>query len=287
MVIDKIAPALGINPSYLRIGILALQCFTLYRGVCFPAGTLVHTENGLAPIETIDEGTKVWAYDTETGEWRLCEVLRRMERRYDGEMVTIAVGDEQIMSTAEHPYWILDEEPPIGDSFGLGSATNSSTVCAQGTWVEARNVREADLVLSRLDGELSVGEARPRKFATTVYNLNIATLHNYAVGRAGVLVHNDCTGNAAEGEAANESAEVSRTNWGPEHGTGNVAHNNAIESELDAASARGATSLRKNRVQRDASGGRVYAGNGSYTRPDASYVENGVRVNYNRVSDPE
>ncbi len=79
-------------------------------------------------------------------------------------------------------------------------------------------------------------------------------------------------------------AAKSRTKWGPEHGMGNVAHNNAIEGVLDAAESRGATNLRKSRVQRDAAGNRVRAADGS-TRPDAAWIENGVRHNHNRVSD--
>lgn len=46
----------------------------------------------------------------------------------------------------------------------------------------------------------------------------------------------------------------------------------------------GATDLRKNRVQRDANGNRVYAADGTYTRPDASYVLNGKRYNTNYIS---
>jgi len=76
----------------------------------------------------------------------------------------------------------------------------------------------------------------------------------------------------------------SRTKWGPEHGKGNVGHNNPIEDVLDAAQSRGATDLRKNRVQRDAIGNRVYSSDGSYAKPDASWVEGGVRHNHNRVS---
>ena len=69
-----------------------------------------------------------------------------------------------------------------------------------------------------------------------------------------------------------------------EHGKGNVKHNNAIETELDKASKDGATGLRKNRVQRDVNGKRVYAKDGTYTRPDASYVLNGKRYNTNYIS---
>lgn len=81
-----------------------------------------------------------------------------------------------------------------------------------------------------------------------------------------------------------EAVAVSRTTFGPEHGRGNIKHNNAIEDLLDAAKERGATDLRKNRVQRNALGERVRTPEGKFTRPDAAYIENGVRTNYNRVS---
>ena len=76
----------------------------------------------------------------------------------------------------------------------------------------------------------------------------------------------------------------SRTRWGKEHGRGNVKHNNAIETELDKAYIDGASDIRKNRVQRDANGKRVYSSDGKYTRPDASYVLNGKRYNTNYIS---
>ena len=77
----------------------------------------------------------------------------------------------------------------------------------------------------------------------------------------------------------------SRTNWGAEHGKGNVEHNNWIEDKLDNAKSRGATDMRKNQAQVDVEGNKVATPDGETTRPDASFVENGVRNNENRVSD--
>jgi hypothetical protein len=85
-------------------------------------------------------------------------------------------------------------------------------------------------------------------------------------------------------DASTNGSGISRTNWGAEHGKGNVEHNNWIENQLDAAEDRGATDMRKNRVQRDAEGNRVRTPDGGYTRPDASWVEDGVRYNGNRTS---
>lgn len=53
---------------------------------------------------------------------------------------------------------------------------------------------------------------------------------------------------------------------------------------MDNAASNGATDIRKNCVQRDSNGNRVYAPDGKYTKPDASYVIDGQRYNTNYVS---
>ncbi len=97
---------------------------------------------------------------------------------------------------------------------------------------------------------------------------------NDAVQTAGSEINNE----------KNRVEDLSRTKWGAEHGKGNVRHNNAIESELDQAYSKGALDLRKNKVQRDANGNRVYSSDGKYTRPDASYILGDIRYNTNYIS---
>src|SRR5205807_4821459 len=46
-------------------------------GQCFAKGTLVATESGLVPIETIREGDSIWSRDEATGDLALRPVLRR------------------------------------------------------------------------------------------------------------------------------------------------------------------------------------------------------------------
>ena len=117
-------------------------------------------------------------------------------------------------------------------------------------------------------------------------------LNLYAYCQNNPVGYYDPSGHSSEGcpkKAGNSKSgkETSRTNWGAEHGKGNVKHNNAIETELDNAASNGATDIRKNRVQRDSNGNRVYAPDGKYTRPDASYVIDGQRYNTNYVSNYE
>jgi len=185
-------------------------------------------------------------------------------------------GTETIDSTTNHPYFVV----------GYG-------------FVEAGNLRPGDTILLA-NGENRKVDSVEIEFLddpVTVYNFEVADWHTYFVGDTGVLVHNAniqaCSDAAASaggnGKAGNATdgasgSEASRTNWGPEHGKGNVKHNNAIETELDNAAARGATDMSKNMVQRDINGNRVYTSNGGYTKPDASYVIDGVRHNTNYVS---
>ncbi len=52
---------------------------------------------------------------------------------------------------------------------------------------------------------------------------------------------------------------------------------------LHEAYKKGATDIRKNRVQRDVNGKRVYT-NGTFRKPDASYILEGQRYNTNYIS---
>jgi hypothetical protein len=190
--VDPLASALGVDPQAIRIGLVAYQTFSLVRGVCFPAGTLVATEHGHVPIEQIEPGAKVWSYDAERQEWKLCEVLRRLERQYDGEMVTITIGDEEITATAEHPFWVIEgvglrERPLVS---GLPPRIPDKD---NGQWVTARNLRQFDRLLSLNRGaDAEVTAVGVKGASCTVYNLTVAVSHVYTVGTASVLVHNVC-----------------------------------------------------------------------------------------------
>jgi hypothetical protein len=62
------------------------------KACCFVAGTLVDTEVGLRPIESIKEGERVWAQDVATGEIALKAVLSAVTNlaALRGEAVTEA-----------------------------------------------------------------------------------------------------------------------------------------------------------------------------------------------------
>jgi hypothetical protein len=71
--------------------------------VCFPAFTLVETETGPMPIQDIRPGMKVW---TRKG---LRRVMAASNRLYSGDMVRVHAGNHEVVSTADHPYWTLEQ----------------------------------------------------------------------------------------------------------------------------------------------------------------------------------
>lgn len=133
------------------------------------------------PIEDIRVGDLVWAWDCATGRLARRPVVR-LFHHVDRSVLAVTVsGDDQVESrvesTVEHPFWVE----------GTG-------------WVAACQLRPGDR-LRRIDGG-----GRPTVAAVTrlaahadVYNFEVAGLHNYFVGSAGVLVHNESSSPAFTG----------------------------------------------------------------------------------------
>ena len=134
--------------------------------VCFPAGTKVHTQWGLADIEKLEVGVPVLTYNEETGEQvykKVKKVMRRMTRR----MCALELSNDTTLEvTPEHRFfsngeWIPIEELNVNDTLQLKD--NSIVV---------------------IDNKII--------FPTfvEVYNLEIEDNENYYVTEEGVLVHN-------------------------------------------------------------------------------------------------
>ena len=139
--------------------------------VCFPAGTKVHTQWGLADIEKLEVGVPVLTYNEETGEKeykKVKKVMRRMTRR----MCALELSNgTTIEVTPEHRFFSNGEWTPI----------------------EELNVNDT---LQLKDNSIVVIENKII-FPTfvEVYNLEIEDNENYYVTEEGVLVHNGCEGN--------------------------------------------------------------------------------------------
>ena len=168
-----------------EVGTFICTAYTgLKGGVCFVAGTLVLTETGQAPIETITEGEYVYATDPETGESGYKQVVQTFVNETN-ELVHVKTDGDEIVCTREHPFYV----PVRG-------------------WTAACDLRAGD-ILVRSNGEYVVVEAIEHELLEspiTVYNFEVEDFHTYHVGSASVLVHNKCK-NALTNKQAEEAAK--------------------------------------------------------------------------------
>ncbi len=211
-IVTKALIKLGFDPGVAYLGAIALELFWLFkflpaaqrdaalrrmRAACFPAGTPVAAESGRVPIETIQTGDRVWAFDHADGCWKLEEVLQPLVRQYDGAVVSIEVGGETIRCTANHPFWVTGGEAletrPVPDHCAASENGNIS-----GRWVAAEDLQIGDVLTTRDRRDLPVHHLESAPAQIPIYNLHVAQLHSFAVGKIEVLVHNSGRGGGAD-----------------------------------------------------------------------------------------
>ena len=144
------------------------QCAAL----CFAPETLVETEDGLRPIDTLKAGDRVLARDPETAALAYKPVLRMIitpRRALETLVVVSALGQmESVRVTPNHPFFVR----------GRG-------------WVEASQiVPNEDALSDDSGGELRVASAASMAEGSTVYNMEVQDFHTYFVGRSHAWVHN-------------------------------------------------------------------------------------------------
>ena len=146
------------------------------KGACFIAGTLVHTTEGLKPIEQIQANDQVKSFDEvmQTNTW---QKVKRTFKKTTEKLIKVIAGKDTIFATPEHPFYIVNE---VND----GSK--------QGSWTYAGSLKTGLKVL--LTGGLlaSVSELQAIDSFATVYNFEVEKTHTYYVGTEGILVHNQC-----------------------------------------------------------------------------------------------
>ncbi|MEM1060433.1 MAG: polymorphic toxin-type HINT domain-containing protein, partial [Verrucomicrobiota bacterium] len=159
----------------------ALRLKMLESIMCFVAGTLIHTHDGLVAIENIQPGMWVLSRDPSTQELDYKQVVQTFvthPTRLYHLCYRTREGDggnensELVSCTGEHPFWVEEkqsfvptEELQIGNTFLLGNETTAV--------LESIQVEEAP-----------IGEN------FTTYNFEVADFHTYFVGNKGVWVHN-------------------------------------------------------------------------------------------------
>ncbi len=129
------------------------------------------TELGHKAIEDIEIGDKVWAYNEETGEQELKEVVTLFRNKTE-EWIHVHISDEHITCTKEHPFYIPDLKQ----------------------WINAGDLELGmNILLSNGNyDKITSLEVEHLDTPETTYNFEVRDLHNYYVGESNVLVHNKC-----------------------------------------------------------------------------------------------
>ena len=150
---------------------------------CFAAGTLVHTKEGLKPIEEICVGDWVLSYpDDQVPPLRLREEAEYAYRQvvqtfvYDDkpvcEVSVINFGrnsEEFFKVTPDHPFCIKNEG-----------------------WLPAGTLNCRKAVYNQNFTNSMIGEVIDNGERSRVYSFEVDEFHTYYVGEAGVWVHNAC-----------------------------------------------------------------------------------------------
>ncbi|HEY1013263.1 MAG TPA: SBBP repeat-containing protein [Herpetosiphonaceae bacterium] len=134
----------------------------------FSADTVVATNHGPQPIGALEVGDSAWAYNEADGTTGLYSITAVLVHE-DPVLVHLAIEDEPIATTPEHPFFT-----------------------AERGWVPAGDLAPGEHV-RRLDGTLgAITDLRIEQRAQVMYNLTVATAHTFFVGAGEWLVHNDC-----------------------------------------------------------------------------------------------
>jgi len=137
-------------------------------GGCFVPGTLVHTPDGLIPIENIRLGDLVLGFDEEGKEPEKCFVDMTWQA-LRSVICHVTVEGEKISCSDNHKFFVVDRG-----------------------WIMARDIKPSDK-LQRISGELvGVRDVRIEqlKEPITVYNLGVYEHKNFFVTKKGILTHN-------------------------------------------------------------------------------------------------
>lgn len=151
--------------------------------ICFAAGTLVHTKEGLKPIEEICIGDWVLSYpDDQTppprmrkeDEYTYRQVTRTLihEGKPICEVTTINFASnakEIVKVTPEHPFFVKHKG-----------------------WTPASGMNFRSVLFAANFGNLVVAEVVNNDEKARVYNFEVEDFHTYYVGKLGAWVHNTC-----------------------------------------------------------------------------------------------
>ncbi len=173
---------------------------------------MVMTDSGPVPIEEIQPGDLVLAYNEATGEIGYYPVTDLISH-IDIQVVYLTIDGETIVTTAEHPFYTSENE-----------------------WIEAGELQPGDEIRA---ATWTTGAVEAMTIVTQpqrMYNFTVAAAHTYFVGDGQWLVHNTsgsgfCARNIAEHSSVilDDFADYGVENLDDLEGFINFVKNNADE----------------------------------------------------------
>ena len=179
-------------------------------GGCFTMGTMVLTASGPRRIERVMPGTEVHSYDLSSGEWTSTRVSEQGVYLYEGDIITIQMDSCRIEATGNHPFFVLSGSKLASRPLPAEVRKEEQEMAGTGRWVEARDLKTRDVLKSINGGEMIITRLLSRNEKTEVYHLVIEGYHNYSVGQAGILVHNQGQKEAAAAPSTGTGGSLAR-----------------------------------------------------------------------------
>ena len=131
-------------------------------GGCFLAGTMILTGDGTEiPIENIEKGMEVYAFDKESGELRVSKVS---ETFFHPKENTYLIVNDNLLVTPNHP------------------------VLNNNKWVEIGELEEGDTLTDRDNNPIPISKIEEVNELSDVFNFEVEKYHTYVA--EGIIVHN-------------------------------------------------------------------------------------------------
>jgi len=157
----------------------------------FTRDTLVTTSEGLLPIEDIQVGDYVLAFDEGTGAVDYYPVSATMSK-IDPILTVLTIDDEIIVTTPIHPFYTTRSVPWNISDDGYGE------------WTVAGDLKVGDHVLHVDGGSGAVQNIVTLHIPTEMFDLTVENAHTFFIGEGQWLVHN-CPIGSSGGSRASKS----------------------------------------------------------------------------------
>ncbi|MEE4259537.1 MAG: polymorphic toxin-type HINT domain-containing protein, partial [Bacteroidales bacterium] len=143
-----------------------------FRKACnsFDSDTEVWTDDGIKLITDLNIGDEVWAFNEDSGELELQDIVHLIQREGEYQLIELIVGNEKIDTTDNHPFYVK-----IKDGW---------------EWKDAGEIKIGDIVRDKQGNEKIITGLSIKPHTGKVYNLTVDNVHTYLVGEQGLVAHN-------------------------------------------------------------------------------------------------